>query len=443
MKNHSQIAEGRLFELDNIWVILLKIAPPVMLAQLIQALYNIVDSFFIGKYSGDGLTALSIIFPIQLVTVAVAVGTGVGVNTEMSRYYAQGKTEKADQTAGTGTVLALASWILFAAVSILFMRPYVMTSAESLDAVNYAVTYGTIVCAGSLGTFLNSIWTKVHQAGGNMRLPMAAQIIGAVINVILDPILIFGLGPVPVMGIAGAAWSTVVGQFASAAVVASAFRQAPAFSEICQNAKRIYSLGYPSIFMKMMYTVYIVVLNIILAGFSDEAVTVLGLYYKLQTFFFIPLSGLEACIIPLLSYNYAQQAYNRCRRIMTDSVLICMAFMLVGVFCFELIPVPLLRLFSDSVTVHTIGAHAFRIIGLSFLPAVLSLMTPVFFQAIGAAVPSVLLTLIRQIFCLIPLFWLFSLLGLDYTWLAFPLSELITGGLGLILYFHQLNKWKR
>ena len=148
-------------------------------------------------------------------------------------------------------------------------------------------------------------------------------------------------------------------------------------------------------------------------------------------------------MIPLLSYNYAQQAYNRCRQIMVDCVLICVAFMLIGVFCFEWIPVPLLRLFSGSIIVHTIGAHAFRVIGLSFLPAVLSLMTPVFFQAIGAAIPSVLLTLTRQIFCLIPLFWLFSLLGLEYTWLAFPLSELITGGLGLILYFRQLNKWKQ
>lgn len=439
MKTQEHVSS--LFDEGNIWRILCHIAPPVMLAQLIQALYNIVDSFFVGRFSGDGLTALSIIFPLQTIITAIAVGTGVGVNTKMSRHYARQETEQADQTAGTGTVLAVLSWLVFAAVSTIMMRPYVMISAKSASAVEYAVTYGVIVCAGSLGIFLESGWSKVHQAGGNMRLPMLAQIIGAVTNILLDPLLIFGWGPVPSMGAAGAAYATVAGQTAAALITVSGFRKPPSRREFFSCAGEIYRLGFPSIFMQSMYTVYIVALNVILAGFSDAAVTVLGLYYKIQTFFFIPLTGLQTCMVPLLSYTYAKREYRRCHRVMTDCVIISMAFMLLGVFCFECFPRQLLGVFSNSAEVLSIGEHAFRVIGLSFLPIVMSLMTPVFFQAIGGGISSVLLSLTRQVFCLIPIFWLLSKLGLWYTWLAFPISDLITSAIGMVLYAHQLRKW--
>ena len=215
----SQTAvDDRYFQTERVWKILLRIAPPVMLAQLIQALYNIVDSYFVGQYSNSGLTALSVIFPVQLIITAIAVGTGVGVNTYMARMYAFGKKRAADCTAGTGMVLAVISWAVFAVAMLLLMEPYVRTSATSPDAVADAVLYGNIVCVGSLGIFLESIWTKVHQAGGNMRLPMLAQIAGALTNIVLDPVLIFGLGPVPHMGIAGAAIATVAGQCVAAAI---------------------------------------------------------------------------------------------------------------------------------------------------------------------------------------------------------------------------------
>ena len=193
--------------------------------------------------------------------------------------------------------------------------------------------------------------------------------------------------------------------------------------------------------MQALATVYIVVLNVILAGFSDEAVTVLGLYYKMQTFFFIPLFGLQTCIVPLLSYNYARSNYSRCRRVMRDSVVTALGFMLVGVLCFAFIPGALIGIFSRDAVVLEIGKSAFRIIGLSFPSAVLSLMMPVFFQAIGAARPSILLAVTRQVFCLIPVFWLLSRLGMQYTWLAFPVAETVTGALGTILYFRQIRAW--
>ena len=431
------------FEEKNIWKVLFKVAPPVMLAQLILAMYNIVDSYFVGKYSGSGLTALSVIFPIQRIITAVAVGTGVGVNTNMSGCYAQNREERAHETAGVGSMLAFISWLMFAVISTVFMRAYVKTSAGSQEVVEYAVIYGKIVCIGSISLFMDGIWTKVHQAGGNMKRPMIAQILGALTNIVLDPVLIFGMGPVPEMGVAGAAYATVAGQTVAAAVTFyKGFYKIPPKEKILGYIKQIYSLGFPSIFMQILYTVYIVALNIILAGFSDSAVTVLGLYYKLQSFFFIPLIGLETCIVPLISYAYAQRDYGRCKGIMTDTFIFAGSFMIVGIICFEFIPAQLIQIFSSETAVIEIGVTAFRIIGLSFIPAVFSLLTPVFFQAIGGAIPSIILSLTRQIFCLIPIFWLMSKIGLNYTWIAFPAAEIITGGVGIFLYIRQLKKWK-
>lgn len=423
---------------SSIGRILLNIAPPVMLAQLIQALYNVVDSFFVGKYSNDGLTALSAVYPAQLVMIALAVGTGVGVNTYMARKYACGQDKDADKTAGTGTVLSLISWTLFALLSYFVMKPYIRTSATAENAIEYGVMYGKIVCIGSIGVFLEGNWSKIHQARGNMRRPMIAQIAGAVTNIILDPVLIFGYGPFPEMGVAGAAIATVLGQILSALIVSfGAIHKPPEIKEIFHFIKKIYYYGYSSIFMQLLYTVYILALNIILAGFSDAGVIVLGLYYKLQSFFFIPLFGLQTCIVPVLSYNYTAKKYDRCKKTMTYSFGISTLFMTVGMICFIFFPEQMIHIFSKSEEVTEIGKTAFPIIGACFLPAVFSLIMPTYFQAIGKGITSAFLSLLRQVICLIPIFKLFSLLGLNYTWIAFPVSETIAGAVGLILYFHE------
>lgn len=437
-------AEGRLFEEQSTTRLLFKLAPPVMLAQLIQALYNVVDSYYVGRFSGDGLTALSVMFPIQLIITAIAVGTGTGLNTEMARLFAQGHPKRAWQMAGTGTVLGAASWAVFALAAVVFLPPYAAVSVRSALGLEYTLTYGTIVCVGSLGIFLESIWSKVHQATGNMALPMAAQVAGALVNILLDPILIFGWGPVPSLGITGAAAATVIGQFLAAAIVGvSAFRRPPRPARLWQCTKRIYRMGYSSIFMQSLFTVYIGALNMILTGFGDEAVTVLGLYYKVQTFFFIPVLGLQTCIVPALSYNYASGRHDRCRRLMIESCLLAMSFMVVGIACFELIPGQLLGLFSRDATVLAIGCTAFRIIGLSFLPAVPSLMSPVFFQAMGCPVPTIMLAMSRQIFCLVPLFWLLSRVSLTYAWFAYPAAELLTTLLALWFYRRHMARLAR
>lgn len=422
--------------------ILFRVAPPVMLAQLIQALYNIVDSFFVGMYSNDALTALTVIYPLQLVIIALAVGTGVGVNTYMAREYALKEDKKAEDAAGTGTLLALLSWVLLSVLALLLMRTYVLSSASEPGAIEHAVVYGNIVCIGSLGTLFEGCWSKVHQARGNMRRPMVAQVVGALTNVVFDPLLIFGIGPFPALGVVGAAFATVLGQFVSAAIVLpGGLCCPPGIKRLFYFAKRIYHYGYSSIFMQMLYTVYIVMLNMILVGFSDAAVTVLGLYYKWQSFFFIPLFGLQTCIVPVLSFNATRKLYRRCRQTMQCTYFISVVFMALGTVCFVFFPEALIRLFSHSDEVLAIGKIAFRIIGCGFFSAVFALIMPTFFQAIGQGVPSVALSLIRQILLLVPLFWLFAQLGLNYSWLAFPIAETVSGGIGLWLYFKQLKKW--
>ena len=246
------------FGKEKISKILLKLAPPVMLAQLIQALYNIVDSLFVGKYSDSGLTALSIVYPIQLLMIALAVGTGVGINTVMASKLGEGKKKEADAYAGVGTPLAIVLWALFALISWFVMPAFARMSTNSEGIINDVVTYGRIVCLFSFGLFLESIWTKVLQANGNMKIPMIAQIVGAIVNIALDPLLIFGLIGLTKLGIAGAAIATVVCQVVAAAIVfKKVFRKSPDIKSYPQRIAKIFKLGTPNILMQSAYTFYI------------------------------------------------------------------------------------------------------------------------------------------------------------------------------------------
>ena len=428
-------AEAQFFGREKISKILLKIAPPVMLAQLIQALYNIVDSLFVGRYAETGLTALSIIYPIQLLMMALAIGTGVGINTAMAARFGVGKREKAEEFAGVGTPLAGILWVIFAAVSWILMPAYARMSSSSPEVVRDVVIYGRIVCVFGFGLFFESIWTKILQAGGDMKTPMLAQILGAVTNIILDPLLIFGLFGLPEMGITGAAVATVTGQVVAALVVMKkGYRRSPAKRAYPARIAEIFRLGIPSILMQSAYTFYIFGLNLILSGFSDQAVTALGLYYKWQTFFFIPLGAMQTCIVPIVSFNYAARRIHRCKMTLVTAVLFGMALMAVGTLCFELIPEPMLRVFTSDERVVEIGQLGFRFIGVSFLPLVTSLVFPVFFQAVGAAVKSSLLTVVRTMVLFVPLGAIFSRLGLSWFWLTFPVTETLTSFLGVVYY---------
>ena len=429
--NHKQ----QLFRNGKISRILLKIAPPVMLAQLIQALYNIVDSLFVGKYSESGLTALSIIYPLQLLMIAIAVGTGVGINTAMAHYLGVHDEKKANEYGGIGTPLTLALWVLFAAVCFFFMPAYARMSTDSTEVIKDVIVYGRIVCVFSIGLFTESIWTKILQANGDMKTPMIAQIVGALVNIALDPLFIFGLFGLPKLGIAGAAIATVVGQIVAALIVMKkGFRKSPPLSVYPRDICFIYKLGIPNILMQSAYTFYILGLNLILATFSDQAVTALGLYYKWQSFFFIPLGALQTCIVPVISYNYASGRIDRCKKTLSTSLVGGMGLMFIGTLVFNLIPGQMLRVFTSDPQVIAIGTVGFHFVGISFIPMVTSLIFPVFFQAVGAAVKSSLLTVVRTVVLFVPLGYLFSRLGLNDFWFTFPVTEVITTLVGVFFY---------
>lgn len=427
--------ESEFFGTERISRILMRLAPPVMLAQLIQALYNIVDSFFVGRFSDTGLTALSIVYPLQLLMIALAVGTGVGINTAMAYFLGTRDRKRSDEAAGISTALSLVMWAVFALLVAVLMPAYARMSTESEAVIADVIVYGRIVCVCSIGLFLESGWTKVLQAEGNMNRPMAAQILGAVTNIVLDPLLIFGLFDLPALGIAGAAIATVAGQIVAAAIVwRGGYRRSPARALYPALVRRVYRLGIPNILMQSAYTFYILGLNLILSTFSDQAVTALGLYYKWQTFFFIPLGAMQTCIVPVISYNYAAGSLDRCRKTLRESILAGMALMLIGTLCFELIPGPMLRFFSRDAEVIAIGTYGFRWIGPSFLPMVTSLIFPVFFQAVGSAGKSSLLTILRTVVLFVPLGWLFAHWGLHAFWLTYPVTELITTAVGFLFY---------
>lgn len=429
------------FGTGEIGKILFKLAPPVMLAQLIQALYNVVDSLFVGRYSDAGLTALSIVYPMQLLMIALAVGTGVGINTAMAAKLGGGQPQEADQFAGVGTPLALILWVLFAGISWWVMPSFAGMSTEDPEIIAQVTVYGRIVCVFSFGLFLESIWTKVLQANGDMKTPTIAQIAGAVTNIILDPLLIFGLFGLPEMGIAGAAVATVAGQIVAALIVMKkGFRKSPPRTRYPALIGRIFRLGVPNILMQSAYTFYIMGLNLILSGFSDQAVTALGLYYKWQTFFFIPLGAMQTCIVPVVSYNYASRNIPRCRKTLSIAVCFGWALMALGTLCFLLLPEQMLRVFSRDDLVIEIGKVGFRFVGISFIPLVTSLIFPVFFQAVGASLKSSLLTVIRTVVLFVPLGYLFSRFGLNWFWMTFPVTETVTSLVGLVYYKQFLKK---
>lgn len=428
------------FAEEKIGKILFKLAPPVMLAQLIQALYNIVDSLFVGRYSQSGLTALSIIYPVQLLMIALAVGTGVGINTVMAAKLGTGKRKEADAYAGVGTPLALVLWLLFAVICWMIMPFYARMSTESEEVIRDVIVYGRIVCVFSFGLFLESIWTKVLQAEGDMKTPMLAQIFGAVTNMVLDPLLIFGMFGLPEMGIAGAAAATVAGQIVAALIVCKkGFVRSPSKEVYPRYVIRIFRMGMPNILMQSAYTFYILGLNLILSTFSDQAVTALGLYYKWQTFFFIPLGAMQTCIVPVISFNYAAGNIERCKKTLTTSIGFGMALMAVGTLCFLTIPAQMLAVFTGNAEVIAIGTVGFHFVGVSFIPMVTSLTFPVFFQATGAALKSSLLTVIRTVVLFVPLAYVFSRFGLNWFWMTFPVTEVVTSAVGFAFYYRFLR----
>ena len=372
-------------EATPILKLLLKLSPPVMLALLIQSVYNIVDSYFVAKFSGDGLTALSIIYPIQLLMLALATGRGAGVIILISRMDGVGDTKSLNDVVKSGMFLGVVNFVVFALFGLMSIKGYYNISSNIEDVRKEGIMYGQIILLFSFGMFLEANCTKMLQAKGNMIIPTIAQIVGAVINVILDPILIFGKFGFPQMGIKGAGIATVIGQWVTMIIVLINVLKYYKFKGHIdlKSCVKIYKFGVPSIILQSLYTFYIVGLNLVLKLFTEDAVVVLGIYYKLQTFFFIPLTGLQQVIVPVVSYNYGAEKYKRVKQTLWYSVGIACSVMFVGIIMFMVFPRELISIFSQQENVLNIGSSALRIISTSFIPAGFELMFIVYCQGVN------------------------------------------------------------
>lgn len=417
--------------------LLLNMSLPMMLSMLVQAMYNIVDSIFVSRISEDALTAVSLAFPLQSLMIAIAAGTGVGVNALISRALGEKRQDKVDQVASNGLFVYALSYIAVAILGILVVRPFytMQTGVGQENILELGVTYLSIVMVFSFGLFAQFIFERMLQATGRTVFTMISQMVGAIINIILDPILIFGLFGFPKLGIAGAAVATVAGQII-AAIIGCIYNMKKnpdvhvSFKGFRPNGKiigEIYMIGVPSIIMQSIGSVMTTGMNLILMGLSSTSAAVFGVYFKLQSFFFMPVFGLNNGLIPIISYNYGARNKKRMINTMKYGYMVALFFLLLGFAAFELIPKQLLLLFDASIDMLAIGIPALRIIGIHFLIAWFCIVTGTLFQAVGSAVYSMYVSLARQLVVLLPAAYILAKLGgLAWIWWSFPIAEVMS-----------------
>ena len=417
---------------------------PMMVSMLVQACYNIVDSIFVARISTDAMNAISVAFPIQNLLIAFAVGTGVGINAVLSRKLGEKDQESVDKAAMNGIFINFASYLVFAILS--FFVPQFFFAKQTTDPIiqNYGVTYLRIVVGMSFGLFGSITFERLLQSTGKTTLSMVSQLTGTVFNLILDPIMIFGYFGCPAMGIAGAAWATVIGQIA--AFIVSIILNLKYNKEIHFDIRKllpdpkiikmIYAVGIPSIILGSVGSVMVYFLNIILGRFTKDAQTVFGIYFKLQSFIFMPVFGLNNGAVPIIAYNFGARRKKR----MTDTIKIgCIGaalIMLFGTLIFEFFPHLLLTFFDATPEIYRIGEIALRIIAIHFPLAAICIMLGCVLQALGKGVQSMLVSFVRQLIVLLPVAWLLSLSGnLNVVWWAFPIAEFAS--LMFTLFFYK------
>lgn len=415
--------------------LLASMALPAIVAMLIQALYNIVDSIFVAMISEDALLSVSLAFPLQILMISVGVGTGVGLNSLISRRLGEENTEEAGRAATHGLALAVISGLFFLVLSIVITVPYFHAFTD-VDAVfSGGCTYTRIVMG--LGTFqiVSMCAEKTIQATGNMLFPMIQNLAGAIVNIILDPIMIFGLAGFPQMGIAGAAAATVIGQLVSMSIgLIVIFRHNHGlrvsfhgFRFSRQTIWQIYQVGFPAIVMQAIASVMLAGMNVILNTLSATAVAVLGVYFKLQSFVFMPVFGLTQGAMPILGYNYGARDRSRLLNAYKLTTIAAFCIMAVGTVLFWVLPDKLLIMFSASAEMLEIGVPALRIISLSFIGAAFGIVNSTMFQAVGRGMDSLIVSVARQLVVILPVaLVLAKLFGLPAVWYAFPIAEILS-----------------
>ena len=429
--------------------LLLSMAVPMMISMLVQALYNIVDSIFVSRICEDALTAVSMAFPWQNIVIAIAVGFGVGINALLSRALGQKNAERVNQVAINGLLLALLSYLLVLVAGLLGIRAYMRMQTDIESIVNYGITYLNICILCSFGVFVEITFERFLQATGRTVYSMITQLTGAITNIILDPILIFGLLGFPKLGIAGAAWATVIGQCVGAvvAVTLNHFKNPEVhlrLRHIRPNGRlmgEITAISIPSIIMSCISSLTCFVMNMILIAYSSTAVAVFGVYFKLQSFVFMPVFGLNNGMVPIIAYNYGARKPERVKKTIRLGMAYAVAIMAVGLLVFQLIPKQLLLMFDASDAMLGIGAPALRIMSLAFVFAGVGIASSSACQAFGYSVYSMLISIARQIVVLIPAAYLLSLTGvLRSIWFAFPIAEIVSLFLSLFFLRTTLKK---
>ena len=439
----EQIKENKMGT-TKVLPLLISMSLPSMFSMLIQALYNVVDSIFVARYDLAALSAVSLVFPIQMFNMALGVGTAIGVNSLVSRRLGEKRVDDASSAAMHGIILAIFSWIFICVLAFFFTKPFYSLFTKDAKMFKMACDYSNIVIYFSFGIMVHLAIEKILQATGNMITPMILQLVGAITNIILDPIFIFGWGPIPSLGVAGAAIATVTGQIiAMICAVLIAFLKKHevkitfrGFKLSTKIIKDIYVVGLPSIVMQSIGSVLISCLNGILTAFGDIAVAVLGVYYKLQSFVFMPVFGLTHGAMPIMGYSYGARYKKRLLETLKLSSIIAFIIMLCGTLIFMLIPAQLLAIFNNDTSLVEIGVPALRIISICFPFAGICIMFSTMFQAVGRGNHSLLISLMRQLFCLLPVAYFLSKLGLSYFWWAFPIAEAISLITSILLAYH-------
>ena len=427
--------------------LLLNMSWPMMLSMLIQALYNMVDSLFVAQLSRDGFEALALVYPVQMLMVAVCVGTGVGFNALLARRLGQRREEEADQVASNGYFVYFVCWLVFLVLGVGFARPFLTLFSDVPQQIEYGTQYLSIVTGLSIGICMQFAGERTLQATGNTVGPMIIQGVGAVVNLILDPLFIFGIGPFPKMEVAGAALATVLGQIVGLAasfimvhrspVIHLTFRRFRPNGEIIRTMFRV---GFPAILMQALSSFMTVGMNLILPLFTPFGVFILGAYYKILSFIFMPLYGMNNALVPIISFNYGAKSKERITGTIHFALFLTIGIMAAGMLILLVLAGPLLSLFDASGPLLEAGTAALRIIALSFVFAGVSIILCSALQALGSANASLLISLLRQILLLLPAAAVLGALSGGLVWFAFLTAEVLSCGVALLLYRRVYQK---
>lgn len=429
--------------------LLFSMSVPMMLSMIVQSVYNIVDSMFVAHINENALTALSLVFPFQIFMIGISVGTGVGVNALLSRSLGEKNQKNADLAAKNGIFLAVVFSIVFAIVGILFGKQFILAQTSDPQIVKYSLEYLNVITIFSFGTFMQMMFERLLQATGKTVLSMITQIFGAVTNLILDPIMIFGLLGFPALGVKGAAIATVIGQ-SLAGLLALYFNikknddiniSLKGFKPDFRIIKTIFSVGFPSILMQTIGSFLTYFINKFLISFTPTAVSVYGIYFRLQSFVFMPVFGLNNGMVPIIAYNYGARNKKRILDTIKLSIITAVLIMLTGLAIFQTIPAQLLALFDASEEMLAIGVPALRIISLSFIFAGFSIICGSVFQALGNGFLSLIISITRQLIFILPLVYILGhFFGLSAVWFSIPIAEISSLILSIIFLRYILRK---